>query len=68
VLLIAIVGEELTEAERVIFKGLTGREREPGEPCSELWCVIGSRTMNPSLSQGVIDRAYEADAESARAE
>jgi hypothetical protein len=32
VLLIAIVGEELTEDERVVFKGLTGRDREPLEP------------------------------------
>jgi hypothetical protein len=42
-LLIAIVGEELTEAERIIFTALTGREREPLEPCEEFWAVIGRR-------------------------
>jgi hypothetical protein len=32
VLLIAMVGEELTADERAIFKTLTGRDEEPGEP------------------------------------
>ena len=41
VLLIAIVGEELTDDERVIFKILTGRDREPLEPVEEFWGVIG---------------------------
>ena len=40
ILLIAIVGEELSDDERVMFKALTGRDREPGEPCS--------RAMEPS--------------------
>ena len=43
VLLIATVGEELTEDERVVFKALTGRETEPLEPCEEFWAVIGRR-------------------------
>ena len=43
VLLIAIVGEELTDDERVIFKILTGRDREPLEPVEEFWGVIGRR-------------------------
>jgi hypothetical protein len=43
VLLISIVGEELTEDERVIFKGLTDREREPLEPVEEFAGVIGRR-------------------------
>jgi hypothetical protein len=43
VLLIAIVGEELTADERVVFQGLTGREREPAEPVEEFWGVIGRR-------------------------
>jgi hypothetical protein len=43
VLLTAIMGEALTEDERVIFSALTGREREPGEPCEEFWGVIGRR-------------------------
>ena len=43
VLLIAIVGEELTEAERVTFNAVTGRESEPLEPVEEFWAVIGRR-------------------------
>jgi hypothetical protein len=43
VLLIAIVGERLTKRERVVFKGLTGRDSEPGEPVEEFWGVIGRR-------------------------
>jgi hypothetical protein len=43
VLLIAAVGEELTDDERVIFKQLTGREREPGEMCEEFVGVISRR-------------------------
>ena len=43
VLLIAIMGEELTDDERVIFTALTGREREPLEPVEEFWGVVGRR-------------------------
>ena len=43
VLLIAIVGEELTGPERAIFRNLTGRPHEPGEPVEEFWGVIGRR-------------------------
>jgi hypothetical protein len=43
VLLIAMLGEELTDDERAIFKTLTGREREPLEPVEEFWAVIGRR-------------------------
>jgi hypothetical protein len=43
VLLIAIVGERLTKRERVVFKGLTGRDSEPGEPVEEFWGIIGRR-------------------------
>jgi hypothetical protein len=42
-LLIAIVGEELTEDERVTFTALTGRENEPLEAVEEFWAVIGRR-------------------------
>ena len=42
VLLIAAMGEPLTDDERSIFAKLTGREREPGERIDEL-CVIGRR-------------------------
>jgi hypothetical protein len=43
VLLIAAVGEHLTDAERVIFKQLTGRDREPGFPVHELVAIVGRR-------------------------
>ena len=42
-MLIAIIGEELTEDERVIFESLTGRPQEAGEPLEEFWAVIGRR-------------------------
>jgi len=42
-LLIAIVGEELTDDERSIFKALTDRDSEPLEPVEEFWAVIGRR-------------------------
>jgi hypothetical protein len=37
VLLIAIDGEALTDEERVVLKGLTGRDSEPLEPVEEFW-------------------------------
>ena len=43
ILLIAAMGEALTDEERAIFTKLTGREREPGERIDELWCIIGRR-------------------------
>ena len=43
VLLIAIVGEALTDDERVIFKALTGRDSEPLEPVEEFWAIVGRR-------------------------
>lgn len=43
VLLIAAMGEELTDAERGIWKAVTGREREPGVLCEELWAIVGRR-------------------------
>jgi hypothetical protein len=43
VLLIAAMGEFLTDEERAIFTKLTGREREPRERVDELWCIIGRR-------------------------
>ena len=42
-LLIAAMGEELTDDERVIFQSLTGREREPLERADELWVIVGRR-------------------------
>ena len=43
VLLIAAMGEPLTNEERAIFAKLTGRGREAGVRVDELWCVIGRR-------------------------
>jgi hypothetical protein len=43
ILLIASQGEPLTDAERMIFTKLTGREREPEEMCDEVWGIIGRR-------------------------
>jgi hypothetical protein len=42
-LLIAAMGEVLTDAERAIFTALTGREREPLQRVDELVAVIGRR-------------------------
>jgi len=44
IMLIAIVGERLTDYERGTFKALTGREREPGEPVEEFRGIIGRRS------------------------
>jgi hypothetical protein len=43
VLLIAAMGEELDDEERVLFRALTGREREPGQRVNEFIAVIGRR-------------------------
>ena len=43
VLLIAAMGEELDDEERVLFRELTGREREPGQRVNEFIAVIGRR-------------------------
>jgi hypothetical protein len=43
ILLIAMMGEPLDDEERVIFKALTGREREPLERVEEFWGIIGRR-------------------------
>jgi len=42
-LLFAAMGEELTDAEREIFKQLTGREHEPDQRVQEFVAVIGRR-------------------------
>jgi hypothetical protein len=42
-LLIASMGEALTEDERVLFKTMTGREHEPGQRVNELVAVVGRR-------------------------
>jgi hypothetical protein len=43
ILLIAAMGEPLTDDERVIFTQLTGREREPLQRIEELEAVVGRR-------------------------
>jgi hypothetical protein len=42
-LLIAAMGESLTEGERTLFKKLTGREQEPGQRVEELIGIVGRR-------------------------
>src|SRR6266545_8279334 len=44
VLLIAAVGEPLTDDERVIFKTFTGRDHEPGQMIDTALCVSGRRS------------------------
>jgi hypothetical protein len=41
--LIAAMGEKLTDDERVIFKQLSGRDAEPGERVDEFWGVVARR-------------------------
>lgn len=43
ILLIALLGEALTDDERAVFKALTGREREPLERVEEFWGIVGRR-------------------------
>src|SRR5262245_37711091 len=42
-LLIAAMGEPLTDDERALFKQLTGREREPEDRVDELVAIVGRR-------------------------
>ncbi len=43
VLLVASMGEALTDDERALFTALTGREREPMQQVDEFWGVVGRR-------------------------
>ena len=43
VLLLAAMGEQLTDDERAVFKQLTGREHEPSQRVEEFVGVIGRR-------------------------
>ncbi len=43
VLLMGAMGEALNTEERRIFKDITRREREPGQPVKELVAVVGRR-------------------------
>jgi hypothetical protein len=49
-LLIASMGEALTDDERAIFKQLTGREREPHARVEEFVCVKGRRAGGSSAT------------------
>jgi hypothetical protein len=42
-LLIAMLGEDLTHDERIIFQLLTEREQDPGKIVAEFWGIIGRR-------------------------
>jgi hypothetical protein len=44
ILLIAIVGETLTDAERIVFKSLTGRDAEAGVMADTFLTVAGRRS------------------------
>ena len=58
ILLIALNGERLTDAERVVFAKLTGREREPLQRCEEFWGVIGRRGgKSQAIAVLVVDSA-----------
>jgi hypothetical protein len=52
ILLIAAAGEELTEDERVIYKELTGRDREPGR-LVEVMLIIAGRRSGKSKAMSV---------------
>ena len=72
-LLIAAMGEKLTDDERTLFKTLTGREHEPLQRVDELAAVVGrrggksragkerrlglSRELRPRRSDLILDRA-----------
>ena len=50
VLMIAAMGETLTADERMVFKELTGRDHEPGQPVEEFVCVKGRRAGGSSAT------------------
>jgi hypothetical protein len=43
ILLIAAMGEALTDSERAVFKELTGRNHETGQRVDEFWAIVGRR-------------------------
>jgi hypothetical protein len=43
VMLIAMMGEALTDSERAIFAKFTGRDHEPGQRVEEFAAIIGRR-------------------------
>src|SRR5271165_5805287 len=64
VLLIALAGEALTDAERIVFTRLTGRAREPLQFIEEFWAIAGrragkSRAMAVLICFLAIFRSYQ---------
>jgi hypothetical protein len=53
VLLIASVGEELTDDERVAFKTLTGRDHEPGRMI-DTWLTVSGRRSGKTTAVAVL--------------
>lgn len=53
VLLIAAMGERLTDEERITFKTLTGRAQEPDQ-CVEELCVVAGRRGGKSRTMAVL--------------
>jgi hypothetical protein len=53
VLLIAAVGEELTEDERQIFKTFTGRDHEPGKMI-DTWLTVSGRRSGKTTAVAVL--------------
>lgn len=56
VLLLALVGEALTDAEGETFTALTGRANGPSEPVGEFWAVIGRRGGKTRAMAVLVDR------------
>jgi hypothetical protein len=54
ILLIAAMGEALTDDERVVFKAFTGRDKEPGERCFILLVIAGRRAGKSRASAVLI--------------
>ena len=42
-ILLASMGETLTEEELTLFREVTGRERAPTKRVDELWAIVGRR-------------------------
>ena len=57
-LMIAAMGEPLTDDERIIFTKLTGREREPLQRVEELAANVGRRggKSRAMATPGLLDR------------
>src|SRR5208337_3331961 len=54
ILLIALMGEELTDEERSVFEAVTGRPHEPLERVEEFWGIIIGRRGGKSRAISVL--------------